>query len=106
MRQPRPVQIAFVIDEHLGLIYESPKRGRMDNAVTVTLKLAAIRMARFRVHATPAVGLGCRVRSKRRVRVFSVSCHCGCVSSMRRGFVFIDQVTNWLASMSTSSCEG
>ena len=34
-------QIAFVIDEHLGLVFQAPESGRMDNAVAIALELGA-----------------------------------------------------------------
>ena len=37
MRQPRSVQIALVIDEHLGLVDQPAKRGGMHDAIAVAL---------------------------------------------------------------------
>ncbi len=37
MRQPGPVQIAFVIDEHLGLVDQPAKRRGMNDAVAIAL---------------------------------------------------------------------
>ena len=36
--QTRPIVIAFVIDEHLGLVFETAEGGRMDDAVAVALE--------------------------------------------------------------------
>jgi len=35
------VQVAFVIDENLGLVYEAPKRCGVNDAIAVTLVFAA-----------------------------------------------------------------
>jgi hypothetical protein len=42
MRQARSVQVTFVVDEDLGLVDKSAKRGGMDDAVTIALILTAI----------------------------------------------------------------
>ena len=47
--------IAFVIDEHLGLVYQTPERRRMNDPVAVSLKLTPIRMRRLRMNSAPAV---------------------------------------------------
>ena len=41
VRQPRAVQVAFVIDEHLRLVDQTAERGGMNDAVAVALKFAA-----------------------------------------------------------------
>ena len=41
MRQPGAVEVALVIDEHLGLVLEFPKRRRMDDAVAIALDRAS-----------------------------------------------------------------
>jgi hypothetical protein len=33
--------IAFVIDEHLGLVFQPPERGRMDHPVAIAAERAA-----------------------------------------------------------------
>ena len=47
MRQPGAEQVALVIDEHLGLVFEPPKSRGMDDAVAIALKFAALRRRRF-----------------------------------------------------------
>ena len=42
VRHPRAVQIAFVIDEHLGLVGQAAKGIGMDDAIAVALEFAAI----------------------------------------------------------------
>jgi len=59
VRQARPEQVTFVVDENLGLVFEPPERRRVNDAVAVALELAAVRMLRrlaVRVPATAAVG--------------------------------------------------
>src|SRR5690606_17320018 len=41
MRQTGTEQVAFVVYENLGLVFEAAKSGRVDDAITVTLELAA-----------------------------------------------------------------
>ena len=41
VRESRAVQISFMIDEDLGLVDEPSKRIGVNDAVTITLKLAA-----------------------------------------------------------------
>jgi hypothetical protein len=55
MCQTSAVMIAFVIDEHLGLVYQTPERRRMNDPVAVSLKLTPIRMRRLRMNSAPAV---------------------------------------------------
>ena len=38
VREPRPVVIALVVDEHLRLVSQAAKGGRVDDAVAVALK--------------------------------------------------------------------
>ena len=47
VRQPRAEQVAFVIDEDLGLVFEAAEGGGMDDAVAVALELAARLRARL-----------------------------------------------------------
>ncbi len=42
MREPRAVHVAFVIDEHLGLVDQAPEGARMHDAVAIALELAAV----------------------------------------------------------------
>src|SRR5689334_22737279 len=53
MREPRAEMIAFMIDEHLRLVLEAPKRRGMHDAIAIALKSAAA-VRRFFVHATAA----------------------------------------------------
>src|SRR6185436_19125966 len=39
VREPRAVEVALVVDEHLRLVDEATKRRRMDHAVAIALKL-------------------------------------------------------------------
>ena len=49
MRQARPIQVALVIYEHLGLVNKPPERGGMDDAIAVALVLAAVNGVRLAV---------------------------------------------------------
>jgi hypothetical protein len=62
MREARPVEVAFVIDEYLGLVDEPPEGCRVHDSIAVTLKLAAIRVSRFGVEPAAARCLPCSVR--------------------------------------------
>ena len=42
MREAGAVQVALVIDEHLGLVDQPAERGGMDDAVAVALVLRAV----------------------------------------------------------------
>src|SRR6266849_1336297 len=53
MRQPGPVQIAFVIDENLGLVDQPAESGRMHDAIAIPLIFRTVSRFRFRV-AAPA----------------------------------------------------
>ena len=41
MGEPRAVQVALVVDEHLGLVDEAAERGGMHDAVAVALVFAS-----------------------------------------------------------------
>ena len=56
MRQPRPVMIALVENEDLGLVLEPPERGGMDDAVAVAPEIVARRARGLRMQPSPAVG--------------------------------------------------
>ncbi len=59
VRQAGAVQIAFVIDEHLGLVDQAPKGVRMNDAIAVALVFAAELRRGF--GEAPAAGFGfCR----------------------------------------------
>jgi hypothetical protein len=62
VRQTRAKQVAFVIDEDLGLVFEPAKCGRMHDAVAIALKLRSAQRGRLVVAATA------RARCVRRVR--------------------------------------
>jgi hypothetical protein len=47
VRQAGAKQVAFVIDEDLGLVFEAAKGGGMDDAVAVALEFTARLGARF-----------------------------------------------------------
>ena len=49
MGEARAVQIAFVIDEHLRLVFQAAERVGMDDAVAVALEFAAVSAAAARV---------------------------------------------------------
>ncbi len=53
MSDAGPVEIALVIDEHLGLVDEAPECARMDDAIAVTLELTTEFRLRLGV-STPA----------------------------------------------------
>ena len=53
MREPGAEQVAFVVEEHLRLVDEPAKSGRVDDAVAVALKVVARRRGRDGV-APPA----------------------------------------------------
>jgi len=61
MRQAGAVVIAFVIDEDLGLVYEPAKGGRVNDAIAVTLKFAAIRVRGLGMNPAPAAAVRRRV---------------------------------------------
>jgi hypothetical protein len=48
VRQAGAKQVAFVIDEDLGLVFEAAKGGGMDDAIAVALEFAARLGARLR----------------------------------------------------------
>ena len=55
--QARSVQVAFVIDEHLGLVHQPPERRGVDYPVPVPLVLAAVFRGGLRVAPAAAVTL-------------------------------------------------
>ena len=64
MGQSGSVQVAFMIDENLGLVHEPPKPGGMNDAIAIALKFISIRCQRFLI-ATPAAGFhGSGIRCK------------------------------------------
>ena len=66
VREAGAVQVAFVIDEYLSLVNESPKGGRVDDPVAIALILAAIIEEPLRCSADPRLSrLGGGVGGKR-----------------------------------------
>jgi len=51
MRQTRAEQIAFVVDENLGLVFEPAESGRMNDAVTISLVMISVDGCFFRIQA-------------------------------------------------------
>src|SRR5580692_4924196 len=51
MRQPGPIQVALVVDEHLGLVDQPAERGGMDDAIAVPLIFRTVGGLRLRVAA-------------------------------------------------------
>ena len=49
MREPRAEQVAFVVQEDLGLVDQPPERGGMHDAVAIALERVARRRRRFRM---------------------------------------------------------
>ena len=47
VRQARAVQIAFVVDEYLGFVFQAPKRRAVNDTVAVALVFGAVRRARL-----------------------------------------------------------
>ena len=64
MRQTRAKQVAFVIHEYLSLVFQTPKRAGMNDAVAVALEFAARRGGRFSVLTSARVGTMRRVNSQ------------------------------------------
>ena len=59
MCDTRAIQIALVIDEHLGLVGEPSERIAMDDAIPIALKLAAVLWWWLRIPtATSPRGIG------------------------------------------------
>ena len=52
VRQARSEEIAFVIDEDLRFVFQPPERGRMYDAISVTLEVPAHRRPRLLVATT------------------------------------------------------
>jgi len=57
MRQAGAEEVAFMIDENLGLVFQPSKRGRVDDPVPVALELAARLRRGFNETPPPAIGL-------------------------------------------------
>jgi hypothetical protein len=65
MGQPSSVEIAFVVDEDLGLVDQSTKRGGMHDAIAIALKFGSILRGRLRIAAPSGIlGMG-RIRRQR-----------------------------------------
>src|SRR4030088_3316558 len=61
MGQPCSVQIAFVVDENLGLVHQPPERGRMHDAVAISLIFRTVIGCRFRVAAPAGMFIESRI---------------------------------------------
>ena len=61
VRDARAIQIAFVVDEHLGLVRQAPKGIRVDDAIAVALEFAAILRRRLGVSAAARASIVRRV---------------------------------------------
>ena len=60
VRQAGSEEVAFVVDEYLGLVFKSAKRGRVDDPVAIALEFAATRGRGFReLPATGYLGMRC-----------------------------------------------
>ena len=60
VREARAEQVAFVIEEHLGLVDQASKRRAVDDAVAVPLELVAARVDALGMPATAArLRVGC-----------------------------------------------
>jgi hypothetical protein len=64
MGEAGAVIIPFVIDEDLGFIFEKPKRGTVNNAITIALKGGSIIFEHFRVSPTQTFTATSRVGGK------------------------------------------
>ncbi len=64
MSQTRAIEVAFVIDEDLGLIHEATKRGGMNDSIAVALKLATIGGRRLGMTAASGVGRADGIRGE------------------------------------------
>src|SRR3981081_1637866 len=53
MRQTRAEMIAGAIQENLGLVFQAPKRPRMNNARAIALKFSAVAMAQLGMFSPP-----------------------------------------------------
>src|SRR6188508_2766457 len=53
MREPRAIEVAFVVHEDLGLVDEAAERGGVDHAVAVALELRAERWRVFEEASAP-----------------------------------------------------
>ncbi len=51
VREPRAVQVAFMVHEHLGLVDEAAERRRMHDAVAIALVFGAVTRRRLVVAA-------------------------------------------------------
>src|SRR5690606_35538574 len=56
VRQARPVVVALVVHEHLGLVLQAPERARVQHAVPVLLESGAVAALALRGHAPARLG--------------------------------------------------
>ena len=66
MRQPRPVMVAFVIDEHLRLVLQASECGGVNHAVAVALERRSRRAFWLRVAPSTAAVGSASIRRERR----------------------------------------
>ena len=66
VREAGAKHVPFMIHEHLGLVFEPAKRGTVDNAVAVALKLGAKRRRSFGVLASARLFERNRIRGRHR----------------------------------------
>src|SRR5271154_204917 len=55
MRQPRAIQVTFMIYKYLRLVHQAAKRRGMNDAVAIALILRSVRRLRFRMAAASRV---------------------------------------------------
>src|SRR6186997_1719815 len=73
MRDPGAIQVAFVIHEYLGLVDESAKRIRVDDAIAVSLELGAETRRWFGEAPAAALFIDRGVRRERVVHALSAA---------------------------------
>ena len=56
MREPRPIIIAFVVDENLRLVLQPPEGRAVDDAVTIALERQPKAVLGLVVHPPPGIG--------------------------------------------------
>ena len=81
VREPRAVQVAFVIDEHLRLVDQAPERGGMDDAIAVALDIRRGNSGGgFGMHAAPR----CARRWRRKERAVRTRRSCAACASQSK----------------------
>src|SRR5262245_37830357 len=64
VRQPRAIMISGAVQENLRLVFKTPERSGMNDAIAVALEVSAPLGWRFFVAASACVGAELRVRSQ------------------------------------------